>query len=123
MSSGRSHDVAPPPGSQNRRVIDHPILGELPAARDVTFTLDGRKLTGRAGETIAAALVANGINTFRTMPDTGEPRGVFCGVGRCTDCLMTVDGELNVRACVVLAREGQQIKTQQGLGSWDEVAS
>jgi len=122
--SSDSHESAPqPPGTRNRRVIHHPVLGDLPGAADVSITVDGRPLAARAGETIAAALFANGISTFRTMPDTGERRGAFCGIGRCTDCLMTVDGELNVRTCITLVREGQRIETQQGLGSWDEVAS
>lgn len=111
------------PSSQDRRIRQHPVLGELPASEEVTISLDGQALTARAGETIAAALLANGIRTCRTMPESGEPRGSFCGIGRCTDCLMTVDGELNVRTCITPVREGQQVVTQQDLGSWEEVAS
>ena len=29
-----------------------------------------------------------------------EARGVFCAIGRCTDCVMVVDGRPNVRTCM-----------------------
>lgn len=121
MSSAH-HEPEAPEGA-GHRVLHHPVLGDLPPAESITISLDGNPLPARAGETIAAALLANGIMTCRTMPESGEARGSFCGIGRCTDCLMTVDGELNVRTCVTPVQDGQRITTQQGLGSWDEVAS
>ncbi|HEX5166855.1 MAG TPA: (2Fe-2S)-binding protein, partial [Thermomicrobiales bacterium] len=69
-------------------------------------------------EPIAAALLAHGVVAGRTMPETDAPRGYFCGVGRCPDCSMIVDGELNVRTCVTPVRDGMAIETQHGLGSW-----
>ena len=74
------------------------------------------------GEPIAAALLAGGIRVFRHTHKKGEPRGVFCGIGRCTDCMMTVDGVPNVRTCVTPAREGMVIETQRGLGRWGDSA-
>ncbi|HET8629809.1 MAG TPA: 2Fe-2S iron-sulfur cluster-binding protein [Thermomicrobiales bacterium] len=100
------------------RIAEHAILGPAPAAAEVTIAVDGRPLTARAGEPILMALLAHGIARCRTMPDTGAPRGLFCGVGRCPDCAMTVDGVLNVRTCVTPVREGMRIETQQGLGHW-----
>lgn len=100
------------------RVRHHPVLGDLPAAATVTITVDGRAVPARAGEPIAAALLANGIRICRTMPGSGEPRGPFCAVGRCPDCMMTVDGELNVRTCITPVRDGMRVETQQGLGAW-----
>ncbi|MHB8947330.1 MAG: (2Fe-2S)-binding protein, partial [Bacillota bacterium] len=50
-------------------------------------------------------------------PRTG-PRGLFCAIGRCTDCVMTVDGVPNVRTCVTPVREGLRVETQRGLGEW-----
>ncbi|MGH2562374.1 MAG: (2Fe-2S)-binding protein [Thermomicrobiales bacterium] len=105
-----------------RRIRRHAILGELPDAAPITFTLDGRPVSARAGEPIAAALLAAGVRVFRTAPGSGEPRGGYCMIGRCADCLMTVDGDLSVRACVTPAREGMRVLTQQGHGSWDDVA-
>ncbi|HUG14269.1 MAG TPA: (2Fe-2S)-binding protein [Thermomicrobiales bacterium] len=104
--------------SGSRRITRHPILGELPAADSVTFTFDGRSVLARADDTIASALLAHGIRRFRSMPETGAPRGYFCGAGRCMDCAVTVDGLLNVAACTTPVRAGMVVKTQHGLGTW-----
>ncbi|MDP9367324.1 MAG: (2Fe-2S)-binding protein [Chloroflexota bacterium] len=101
-----------------RRLLDHPILGPLPPAATVHFILDGMPVAGRAGEPIVAALLATGIRVFRTMPRFGEARGGYCLVGRCSDCLITVDGITNVRACLEPVREGASVVTQRGIGSW-----
>lgn len=101
------------------RLHEHPVLGSVPDRERVAFTLDGRTLHGYSGEPIAAALMAHGVVLARTMPETVAPRGYFCGVGRCSDCAMTVNGELNVRTCVAPLQHGMRITTQQGLGSWE----
>jgi predicted molibdopterin-dependent oxidoreductase YjgC len=101
------------------RILDHPIFGELPPARTVTITIDGREIEAHESEPIAAALLVNGIRVFRTMPRTGEARGGYCMVGRCSDCLMKVDGELNVRVCVTSVKAGMRVETQHGLGEFD----
>lgn len=100
------------------RINGHPILGPTSPRAVVTLSIDGREIEAREGEPIAIAMLAAGIRTARTMPETGAPRGYFCGVGRCTDCLMTVDGTLNARTCVTPAAEGMIVTTQQGLGEW-----
>ncbi len=111
----RSETASPP---ADLRLKSHPLLGELADAAVVHIKIDGREIEARAGEVIAAALLANGIRSFRTTPHSGEPRGPFCAVGRCPDCMMIVDGVLDVRTCLVPVREGMQIETQQGLGAW-----
>jgi hypothetical protein len=113
------------PQSNTRRIVDHPILGPLPSVRIVTFTFDGLSVEAREGEPIAAALLAAGIRVFRTMPRTGEPRGGYCFVGRCADCLTIVDGESNVMACLTPVLPGTRVETQHGLGAWgsDETGS
>ena len=100
------------------RVETHPILGDLPTASSVTIIVDGRKIEAREGEMIAAALTAAGIRAFRKTPVYHKPRGVFCAVGRCTDCAMIVNGVPNVRTCVTKVRDGMVIETQDGLGTW-----
>ena len=100
----------------DRRIRDHPVLGALPEAPSVAFTFDGRQVIGRHGEPIAAALLASGIRIFRTMPRSGDPRGGWCMVGRCGDCLVVVDGLPNVRACVTPVANGLSVETQVGLG-------
>jgi predicted molibdopterin-dependent oxidoreductase YjgC len=104
--------------SISSRILEHPTLGPLPPTETVEITVDGRKVTARVGEPIAAALIAAGIRVFRTMPRSGEARGGYCLVGRCSDCLMQVDGELNVRTCVTPARDGMRVETQHGLGEF-----
>ncbi len=91
------------------RVAKHPVLGDASRGRQVTIWLDGEQLTAVEGEPIAAALLASGRRVFRRTPRFREPRGVFCGIGRCTDCIMTVDGVPNVRTCVTAVRDGMVI--------------
>lgn len=100
------------------RVENHPILGEQPAVKMVTIIVDGQKIQAREGEMVAAALTAAGIRTFRKTPIRHKPRGIFCAIGRCTDCAMTVDGIPNVRTCITRVRDGMVIETQDGLGMW-----
>ncbi|HEY3315345.1 MAG TPA: (2Fe-2S)-binding protein [Bacillota bacterium] len=104
--------------ADERRIADHPILGPAPARRQVVIFHDGRPIPAYEGEPAAAALEALGILTLRTTARRGEPRGLFCAIGRCTDCVMTVDGVPNVRTCVTPVREGMRVETQRGLGEW-----
>ncbi|HET7036342.1 MAG TPA: (2Fe-2S)-binding protein [Thermomicrobiaceae bacterium] len=104
---------------QARRVVRHPVLGDLPEVAMVRITVDGREIAAREGEVVAAALLANGIHVCRTMPHTGQPRGPFCAVGRCPDCAMIVDGRVNVRTCQEPVRAGMRVETQRGLGEWE----
>jgi predicted molibdopterin-dependent oxidoreductase YjgC len=98
------------------RIREHPILGPLPGAKPVRIIVDGRSLEAREGEPIAAALAAAGIWTHRYTVRHSEPRGVFCAIGHCTDCVMTVDGVANVRTCITPVSDGMLIETQRGLG-------
>ena len=77
----------------------------------ITITLDGAPLQAYLGETIAGALLANGQRAWRRT-EGGEPRGLFCGMGICFDCLVTVDGVSNVRACITPVVDGMVVKTE-----------
>jgi predicted molibdopterin-dependent oxidoreductase YjgC len=101
-----------------RRIPTHPILGPLPEAREVTIHVDGEPVKAREGETVAAALVANGWVAFRRTEKLDRPRGVFCAIGKCTDCVMTVNGVPNVRTCITTVKDGMRVETQEGLGAW-----
>jgi len=81
----------------------------------VTLTLDGLPVTGYEGESVATVLLAEGLLATRTTA-RGAPRGVFCGMGVCFDCLVVVDGVPNTRACVTWVREGMDVSRQDGLG-------
>ena len=91
------------------RVEKHPVLGDREVGRLVSVTVNGREIRAVEGEPIAAALLAQGIRVMRKTPRYGQPRGLFCGIGRCTDCIMTVDGVPNVRTCVTPVRDGMVI--------------
>ena len=97
------------------RVLDHPVLGALDETETVTIYFDGRPISARRGEPIAAALMSAGITAFRTTPKRGEPRGIFCAIGRCTDCMMIVNGKPNTRTCVTPVEDGMTVETQHGL--------
>jgi predicted molibdopterin-dependent oxidoreductase YjgC len=102
------------------RVKDHPILGKGPALKEVKIKVDGKELKAYKGEMIASALTAAGIKVFRYTSKNNEPRGVFCAIGRCTDCVMIVNGMPNVRTCVTPVENNMVIQTQEGLGQWKE---
>jgi len=103
------------------RVEEHPILGEMKKPSFVEIEVDGEVIQAIAGEPIAAALLAAGKSIFRYTRKLHEPRGVFCAIGRCTDCMMVVDGVPNVRTCVTPVKAGMKIQTQHGLGEFRSV--
>jgi predicted molibdopterin-dependent oxidoreductase YjgC len=102
------------------RIVDHPILGEAKLGPKITLLVDGEPVEAFEGEPIAAALMAAGHKVFRYTPKRSEPRGIFCAIGRCTDCAMTVDGRPNVRTCITPAVDGMKVETQLGLGAWGQ---
>jgi predicted molibdopterin-dependent oxidoreductase YjgC len=79
-----------------------------------TFSFDDRPIPFQPGQSVGAALIAAGVRSWRTTRRDGRPRGIFCGIGVCFDCLVTVDGRLNQRACLVAAQHGQHVRAQQG---------
>jgi hypothetical protein len=79
-------------------------------------TFDGAPLDVLPGQTIAAALWSAGVLSWRETRVSGRPRGVFCGIGVCFDCLVTVNGVPNQRACLLPAEPGDAITTQRGDG-------
>ena len=86
------------------RISEHPILGEQQKGKLVTFTYDGKELQGYAG-----------VMVHRFTKKEHKPRGIFCAIGRCTDCVMVVDGKPNVRTCMTPLAEGMKVQTQYGV--------
>lgn len=98
------------------RIEEHPILGKLEERKKVKFTFDEKELEGYEGEPIAAALKEAGVMVHR-YTKKGSPRGIFCAIGRCTDCVMVVNGKVNVRTCITPLEEGMVVQTQYGVSA------
>lgn len=78
---------------------------------DFEITFDGRPVPVVDGQTVGAALTAAGVRSWRTTRHAGRPRGLFCGIGVCFDCLLTVNDRPSVRACLVTARPGDVVRS------------
>ena len=80
----------------------------------LSFTVDGQPIRARTGDTVAAAMLAAGIDHCRTTPVSGAPRAPYCLMGVCFDCLVTIDGVGSRQACLIEVREGMAVETQLG---------
>jgi sarcosine oxidase subunit alpha len=83
-------------------------------AKTVTLTVDGRAIKARAGDTIAAALLAAGLSSTRQSAVSQSPRAPYCMMGVCFECIVTVDGVANRQGCLVPVRHGMQVETIKG---------
>ena len=100
--------------SNRRRLIPHLELNDAAADHTtVTITVDGRPLQAAAGQSLAVALWANGIITLGYHSATGLPRGMYCGIGHCYECRVTVDGTPDVRSCLTPVREGMCVTLEK----------
>lgn len=81
----------------------------------VTIIVDGDRVRAYPGETVAGALLAAGHRAWRRTRNNGEARGLFCGMGVCFDCMVTVDGRPHVRVCVTPVEDGMVVETQREL--------
>lgn len=84
----------------------------------VRVLVDGQQVDAPAGQSVAAAMMLiAGVPSWRTTRHENAARGLFCGIGSCFDCLVTVDGEANQRACLVQVAEGMHIDTEESARS------
>ena len=81
---------------------------------DLTIWFQGNAIPARTGDSIAVALLAAGITTTRTTPVSNTPRGPYCMMGACFECLAVVDGRANVQTCMTPVREGMRVERQDG---------
>lgn len=102
---------------ENMRITEHPILSTDEDRKPIVIYFNGEPVEAYEGEPIAAALMSAGYRSFRRTARRDEPRGIFCAIGRCTDCMMIVDGQPNVRTCITSARDGMRVETQYGKGA------
>lgn len=77
----------------------------------ITISIDSTPVIVDSGTTVAGAMISRGITAWRSTRTNERPRGLFCGIGVCFDCLVTIDSVPNQRACMVRVCEGQQIDT------------
>jgi D-hydroxyproline dehydrogenase subunit gamma len=89
---------------------DYRIQAGITRGHPFEITFNGKPLTAYPGETIAAVLLAAGIRVFRHTPLSGARRGPFCGMGLCFDCLVSVNGQPNQRACHTYAQPGDRVE-------------
>ncbi len=94
------------------------IEGAVERPTEVEILVDGKPVKAFAGECVAAALLAAGINTFRTSPNRNDPRGPFCMMGVCQECVVRIDGRV-VTACMEPVHDGLEV-TLGGAVGWPE---
>lgn len=85
--------------------------------------VDGREIIAHEGESVLAVLWAAGIHRLHLTARIRQPRGFFCGIGVCFECLVSIDGNNNVRACLEPVRQGMRIRTQQDAGQYDQAGT
>lgn len=84
---------------------DHPII---------RFKFNGAPVEAMAGDSVAAALLAGGHLTLRHTPTDDAPRGPYCMMGACFECLVDIDGQPNVQACMTIVRDGMTVSAMRG---------
>lgn len=92
------------------------MFARLPDAtiERVAIVIDGRSFDASRGDSVAAALLAHGCTAFRSTEVAARPRGPYCMMGVCFDCLVVIDGVGNRQGCLVPLREGMAVETQRG---------
>jgi len=80
----------------------------------VSFMVDGRCIRAAPGDSVSTALLCAGYSALRLTAVSGVPRGAYCGMGVCFDCLVTIDGEGNRQACLTTVREGMRVEIRTG---------
>jgi sarcosine oxidase subunit alpha len=91
------------------------LLPAVQRGKSVNITVDGKPIEAYQGETVAAAMLAVGIRTFNKSHKHKQPRSLYCGMGVCYECLVTINGVHAQRACVTNVEEGMVIETEREL--------
>lgn len=80
----------------------------------IALTVDGVPVSARRGDTVAAVLFASGRLAVRVSAVSAAPRAPYCMMGVCFECLVTVDGQAGVQACMSAAAPGMDVRTAGG---------
>lgn len=95
------------------RILNHPIL-PIPDRKRITFYWNGKEIPAYEGETIASALIAQGIQIFGHHPKDGSPQGIYCANGQCSQCMVIADG-MPIKSCMELVKAGIQVFPANGI--------
>ena len=93
------------------RITEHPVLGNLENTNYINFQFDDVTYQAIENESLAAALLANDIRTLRHHEKSGNPRGIYCNIGHCYECRVTVNGKSGVRACLTCVEEDMVVES------------
>jgi aerobic-type carbon monoxide dehydrogenase small subunit (CoxS/CutS family) len=80
-------------------------------SNEISFLFNGEEFTGAAGQSVAAALIANGERELRRTRFGEEARSIFCGIGICFDCVVTINGVANQRACLIEISDDMKVES------------
>ncbi|MHB8134387.1 MAG: (2Fe-2S)-binding protein [Anaerolineaceae bacterium] len=95
-----------------KRIIEgSPLIPKIERGKKIQVIVDDKRIEAFEGETVAAALLTVGITTFRHSQKNKEPRGLYCGMGICYECLVTINGVHAQRACITTIEDGMRIET------------
>ena len=92
------------------------MFKKQPAGSTVEIIFEGKPLKVAAGQTVAAALMGEGEMIFRASPVSNNPRGAFCMMGICYECLLEINDLPGQQGCMIPVRDGMKIKRQKSLG-------
>ena len=95
------------------------IYNGIERGRKINFYLDGKSISAYEGESVTAAIFALGKRDLRVSANLSEKRSLYCGMGVCYECVMTINGIPNTRSCQTLVKEGMIVNSQNGDGIWN----
>jgi predicted molibdopterin-dependent oxidoreductase YjgC len=101
-----------PAGQQARS--RHSSFAGAGGGASLNFRFEGQVIAAREGQSVAAALIAAGIRSWR-VDESGHHKGALCCIGYCFECRCRIDGEADRRACLTEVREGMRVERQIGL--------
>lgn len=86
-------------------------LSNITRGASFEIEVDGRKVLAYEGENVATVLMTAGIRAFATHAEPHAPSRLYCGMGTCQQCLVTIDDMPNCQACRIFAQPGMKVET------------
>lgn len=79
-----------------------------PDPSNITIYIDGSPCPAREGDSVATILLKEGHAALHSAPN-GTPRGPYCMMGVCFDCMITLEDGRVEQACQIYARDGMRV--------------